>query len=89
MDDESDELHQFSVKLFDKNGMVKPEIVDHEFHKGSGVWGRELNHGMMIYVDTISVKPEVWRQRTCHRPLCICLTNNCLRECLVSACRRR
>lgn len=59
MDEESDELHRFSMKLFDKNGMVRPEIVDHEHHKGSGAWGRELNDGTLVYIDDVEVKDQV------------------------------
>ncbi|CCM00041.1 uncharacterized protein FIBRA_02067 [Fibroporia radiculosa] len=55
MDEESQELHEFSVKLFDKNGHLKPELVDDEYHRGSGCWGREMNRGTIIYVEDVRV----------------------------------
>ncbi|OBZ78418.1 hypothetical protein A0H81_02167 [Grifola frondosa] len=58
MDDHSQELHEFSVKLFNKYGKLKPDHVDHEYHKGSGCWGRELDDGMLIYVVDVEVNPS-------------------------------
>lgn len=59
MDDESQELHEFSVKLFNKFGHLKPELVDNDYHKGTGCWGREMDRGMLIYVESIEVNPSV------------------------------
>ena len=59
MDEESQELCEFAVTLFDKNGRLKPEFVENEYHKGSGVWGRELDEGMLLYVLSVLVEKEV------------------------------
>lgn len=64
--DESDELHEFSVHFFDKNGLLRPEFIDNDYHKGTGCFGTELNEGTLIYVDTVKVNPEV-----CHFISCI------------------
>ena len=56
LDEESEELHRFSQKLFDKNGYLKTEHIDHDFHKGTGCWGEEVNNGTIFYVEEISVK---------------------------------
>lgn len=59
LDEESDELHKVSQGLFDKNGMVKASVVGSEFHKGLGVWGRELDQGLLVYVGSVRVNTEV------------------------------
>jgi hypothetical protein len=57
MDEHSDELHQFSMTLFDKNGRIQPGLVDGS--KGSGCWGPELNNRDIIYVMDVFVHPDV------------------------------
>lgn len=59
LDGESDELHQFSQKLFDKNGFLKPELIEHDYHRGTGCWGEEVNDGLLVYIDTIEVNKNV------------------------------
>lgn len=59
MDEESQELCDFALALFDENGRLRPELVDHESQKGTGVWGRELDTGMLLYVLSVRVDIEV------------------------------
>ncbi|KAH0589600.1 hypothetical protein H2248_005332 [Termitomyces sp. 'cryptogamus'] len=59
MDANSDELHQFSVKLFDNFGRVRPWLLEPGNRCGTGCWGTELNDGEIIYVLNISVVKEV------------------------------
>lgn len=66
MDEESDELQKFAFGVFDMEGKIKSKLVEHEHHKGSGCWGRELNDGMLIYVSTIHVEPEVRAKTPSH-----------------------
>ncbi|KAJ6570250.1 hypothetical protein DFH09DRAFT_1154477 [Mycena vulgaris] len=49
------ELFTIASTLFDKYGEIRPWLVDNEYHKGSGVWGRELNDGRLIFVFCVSV----------------------------------
>ena len=35
------------------------EFVENEYHKGSGVWGRELDEGMLLYALSVLVEKEV------------------------------
>ncbi|KAJ6612265.1 hypothetical protein B0H10DRAFT_2052969 [Mycena sp. CBHHK59/15] len=44
------EMWAIGSSVFDKNGQVRPWLVDHDFHKRSGVWRRELNIGRLIFV---------------------------------------
>ena len=59
MDEESQELHEFSVGLFDKYSNVRPWLVDGGAKSGSGCWGTELSIGDMLYVQDVRVKEEV------------------------------
>lgn len=59
MDDESQELHEFSVSLFDKCSNVRPWLVDGGPKSGSGCWGTELSIGDMLYIKEVDVKKEV------------------------------
>jgi hypothetical protein len=59
MDEDDAETASFSLTIFDKFGRIKSRLVDDEYHKGSGVWGRELNEGMIIFIYEIEVEPPV------------------------------
>ena len=50
MDRESEECSAFAYALFNRFGRLKPELVDNEHLKGSGVWGRELDTGTILFV---------------------------------------
>jgi hypothetical protein len=62
MDEYSDELHQFSIELFDKNGLVRPWLVDGSRRSGTGCWNRDLDYGNLIYLMDMSVKDQVRKQ---------------------------
>ncbi|KAJ7108467.1 ankyrin repeat family protein [Mycena crocata] len=55
MDEDMDEMHQFSVTLFDKYGHVRPHLVDPGYRSGTGCWGRELNSGQLVYILDMTV----------------------------------
>lgn len=59
MDEEHQELADFATTLFDKRGSIKEQLVDHEHHKGTGVWGREINNGLVVYIFAVHVKEKV------------------------------
>ena len=62
MDKYSDELHQFSVELFDKNGYVRFWLVDGSRRSGTGCWNRSLDEGNLLYLMDMSVKDKVRMQ---------------------------
>ena len=59
MDEESQELHEFSVGLFDKYSNIRPWLVDGGAKSGSGCWGTELSVGDMLYLEDVLVMEEV------------------------------
>nr|VWP00857.1 Adenylate cyclase (EC (ATP pyrophosphate-lyase) (Adenylyl cyclase) [Ganoderma boninense] len=62
MDDESQELSDFATTLFDEMGHLKPEFIEHEHQKGSGVWGHELDSGVLLYVLSVNVPQDCRRK---------------------------
>ncbi|KAJ7730843.1 ankyrin repeat family protein [Mycena maculata] len=54
-DEDMDEMHQFSVTLFDKNGAVRPHLVESDYRSGTGCFGREMNFGELVYILDIKV----------------------------------
>ncbi|KAJ7039526.1 hypothetical protein C8F04DRAFT_949523 [Mycena alexandri] len=60
--DIDEELHTIGSAIFDKYGEIRPWLVDGEYHKGSGVWGRELNDGKLFFVFCVSVEPQYREQ---------------------------
>ena len=59
MDEESQELQEFSVGLFDRYSNIRPWLVDGGAKSGSGCWGTELSVGNMLYIEDLMVKKEV------------------------------
>jgi len=59
MDEYSDELHQFSTELFDKNGHVRPWLIDGGRRSGTGCWNHDLDKGTLIYLMDMSVRDQV------------------------------
>ncbi|KAJ7736870.1 ankyrin repeat family protein [Mycena metata] len=62
MDEDMQEMHDFSVTLFDKLGHVRPHLVDPGHRSGTGCWGREMNSGELLYILDMSVK-EPYRNK--------------------------
>ncbi|KAJ7454838.1 hypothetical protein FB451DRAFT_1565231 [Mycena latifolia] len=56
------ELFTIGSTLFDKYGEIRPWLVDNEYHKGSGVWGRELNNGRLFFVLCVFVDSPYRKQ---------------------------
>lgn len=59
MDEESRELIAFASTLFDKYGRLREELIKNECLKGTGVWWRELDEGILLYIFNVTVKERV------------------------------
>ncbi|KAJ3521896.1 hypothetical protein NM688_g8953 [Phlebia brevispora] len=62
MDHISEELGTFSSRIFDVDGNLRGKFIDHEYHRGTGCWGRELDCGMLVYIDYMRVEKEYRRK---------------------------
>ncbi|KAI0701630.1 hypothetical protein C8Q76DRAFT_802596 [Earliella scabrosa] len=49
------ELRTMAQILFDKYGRLKSEHVEHGYHRGTGVWGHELDNGTLILILSVRV----------------------------------
>lgn len=59
MDEENNELHKFSLTLFDRYGEVRRHLIEGGHRSGTGCWGTELNSGELVYILDIAVKAPV------------------------------
>lgn len=59
MDEDEQELADFSQVLFDKFGFLKKYLIQNPHLRGTGVWGHEMDDGGLIYIYAINVNPKV------------------------------
>ncbi|KAL0961303.1 hypothetical protein HGRIS_006262 [Hohenbuehelia grisea] len=62
MERDSEESFIFGTTLFDRCTRLHPWLRNNGFHRGSGCWGLELNHGGIIYVQDINVQSDLRNQ---------------------------
>ncbi|TRM60522.1 hypothetical protein BD626DRAFT_571594 [Schizophyllum amplum] len=62
LDAKSDELADFGTKVIDNDMNVYERLVAHEYHKGTGCWGREMNDGLIMYIRAVNVGAPFERQ---------------------------
>ncbi|OIW24576.1 hypothetical protein CONLIGDRAFT_584115 [Coniochaeta ligniaria NRRL 30616] len=62
LDEPSLETANLSFTLFDRYGRLEAEYYEHDFRKGSGVWGKELDHGDILFIESIRVDRD-WRRQ--------------------------
>jgi hypothetical protein len=59
MDEDSSELHHFSVEIFDKYIHPRAWLLDGGRRTGTGCWGHEMNEGDLVYIFKLKVEPQV------------------------------
>ncbi|TRM60524.1 hypothetical protein BD626DRAFT_504273 [Schizophyllum amplum] len=62
LDSKSAELSDFGAKVLDNNMNVYSKLVDDEYHKGTGCWGREMNEGSIMFIHELEVDRRVEHQ---------------------------
>ncbi|MCJ1359484.1 MAG: hypothetical protein MMC33_009486, partial [Icmadophila ericetorum] len=62
MEEPVQELSDLAYELFDRFGRVKAEFIEHPCKKGTGIWGEELNRGMLLDFERISIDKNFRRQ---------------------------
>ncbi|OBT83253.1 hypothetical protein VE02_07589 [Pseudogymnoascus sp. 03VT05] len=58
MEKPSQELSSVAFELFDRYGRLKREFVDHNFRKGSGCWGSELDLGPLFIIEHVRMERD-------------------------------
>ncbi|KEZ40578.1 hypothetical protein SAPIO_CDS8491 [Scedosporium apiospermum] len=58
----SSETSDLAFNLFDRYGRLDREYYEHDFRKGTGVWGNELDRGDLLLFESLQVGYE-WRRR--------------------------
>ncbi|KAI0099041.1 hypothetical protein GGR51DRAFT_536560 [Nemania sp. FL0031] len=62
MEELCEETSLLAFELFDRYGRLNREYSEHEIRKGSGIWGKELDHGDILMVENIHIEP-LWRRQ--------------------------
>jgi hypothetical protein len=55
-------LSELTYTLFDRYGHLKPEHKKHPIKKGTGVWGKELDIGRILFFDDLQIIKQYRRQ---------------------------
>ena len=55
MEEPTHDTCELAFDLFDRWGCVKDDFLRHPIKKGTGVWGKELNEGVILLFEYISV----------------------------------
>ncbi|KAH8756589.1 hypothetical protein F5883DRAFT_503515 [Diaporthe sp. PMI_573] len=55
MEEPTQETSDLAFDLFDRYGRLNPEFYEHDINKGTGVWGKELDHGDILLFDVLRV----------------------------------
>lgn len=60
LDADSREMYEFATTLFDESGDFRSELIEDDYLRGTGVWGRELdNDAPLLYINSIHVEEKV------------------------------
>ena len=62
MEEPTHDTCELAFDLFDRWGCVKDDFLRHPIKKGTGVWGKELNEGVILLFETITVDRKFRRQ---------------------------
>lgn len=62
MEDYSEGTSHLASELLDSLGCLRNDFIDHPVKKGSGVWGRELHRGHLLFIEDFVVAEGHRRQ---------------------------
>ncbi|KAF3196000.1 hypothetical protein TWF225_000351 [Orbilia oligospora] len=63
MEEPSQELCDIAFDLFDSHAHLKREFINHPVRKGTGVWGKELDHGNFLVIENVRIYDASWRRK--------------------------
>jgi hypothetical protein len=58
MEEPTAETSDLAFTLFDRYGCLNRQCYEHEFKKGTGVWGKELDYGDILFFERIKVDKD-------------------------------
>ncbi|RDW77547.1 hypothetical protein BP6252_05600 [Coleophoma cylindrospora] len=61
MEEPCQDMSDVAFEVFDRYGSLKKEFKDHSVRKGSGAWSSELDEGILLLIETVSVDKS-WRR---------------------------
>jgi GNAT superfamily N-acetyltransferase len=69
MDECSQDAGQIAWRVFDRYGFLKDKFKSHPVHRGTGVWGPELDNGPLLLIEKIYITDVEWRRHGVGREL--------------------
>ncbi|EGX52469.1 hypothetical protein AOL_s00043g258 [Orbilia oligospora ATCC 24927] len=63
MEGPSQELCDVAFDLFNSHARLKRELINHPVRKGTGVWGKELDHGNFLVIENVHIYDASWRRK--------------------------
>ncbi|KAH9908308.1 hypothetical protein F4778DRAFT_776611 [Xylariomycetidae sp. FL2044] len=63
MEPPSEETSDLAIELFDRYGRLNRKYLQDDYHKGTGVWGNELDTGDILLFEKLSVSREFRHQK--------------------------
>ena len=62
MEEPSNATCEVAFGLFDRLGNLKTENMGYSVRRGNGAWGKEVNHGRFIFIESIHAEKNTARQ---------------------------
>lgn len=59
----SQDVGEIAWMVFDRYGFLKDKFKSHTVHRGTGVWGSELDDGHILVLEKIFITDVEWRRR--------------------------
>lgn len=63
MDKCSADAGQIAWRVFDRYGFLKDKFKSHPVHRGTGVWGSELDNGPLLLIERLFITDVEWRRK--------------------------
>ncbi|GLB09298.1 hypothetical protein AtubIFM57258_005215 [Aspergillus tubingensis] len=63
MEEPSEETCDVAFHIFDRYGTVKTKYKDHPVQRGTGIWGKELDHGPLFLIEKVHVTAMELRRK--------------------------
>lgn len=62
IDEPSEATSDMAFGIFDRWGNLQKDYISHPVKKGTGVWGKELNKGSILFIESIEMDKDHRRQ---------------------------